>query len=264
MEKKIKLKKDKHRKGILKNKYPYAGSKKKERKLIQLQNVIEYNNKEKKLLTSLKDVFDMCNLFFEKNNKKINDWNMSERENCMNITIIFTNNKPLEISLFFFKDKKGDFFFKDIHSQSVHMTIFQNVEEHIFFQKLNDTFNTRYFGYSAEQKIVDILNKEVVGKDFIAIDVATSDQDRLESTDIVLKYQKGNQIKHIPIDIKLNKKAASYIRENATHRATLTLTHIQNILLKNNGKYILIKKLKKLAEDYFDRRIPWAKKEIFL
>lgn len=260
MEKKIKLKKDKYRKAFLKNKYPYSRLKK--TSVFEIE--IEKKNVHEKVLTSLKNIYDVCDNFLKSKTEKIKGWNISERENCMNITIIFKNNKPLEISIFFFKDKNGELFFKDIHSQSVHISLFQSVEESIFFQKLKDSFYTRYFGYLAEQKMVDILNKTLIGKDFISVDFATNEQDRLENTDIVLKYQKGNQVKDIPIDIKLNKRAASYTKETARHRATLTLSHVQNILKRNNGGFILVKKLKKLAEDYFDRKIPWQKKEIFL
>lgn len=257
MEEKIKLKRNKSKKGFIKHKYPHPRNKTCGQKI---QKQITYE----KILTNLKDIYDVCDNFLKSKSKKIKEWNISERENCMNITIIFKNNKPLEISILFFKNKKSDFFFKDAHSQSVHMTIFQSIEESVFSQKLNCSFNTRYFGYFAEEEVINILLKNIIGKDFISVDFATNEQDRLENTDIILKYQKGNKVKDIPIDIKLNKRAANYTREKAPYRATLTFSLVKKILSKNNGKYILIDKLKKLAEDYFNRKIPWQQKEIFL
>jgi hypothetical protein len=215
-------------------------------------------------LRTLKEITNTCTNFFNINSKKIKNWNITERKDNIKVTIIFSNDRDFIIDIIFFQNKKEQLFLKDINSKHAHITISEKVSDVTLLKKLNLLLNIRYYGYLAEDEVISILgNLFSQHKNYFQIETATEDQNKLEETDIFLKYNDHGNIKSIPIDIKRNKRAASFRKKNSK-RATITLSHILKIKNQKGGNKILLGKIFNMTQDYFNRKIPWPEKRIYL
>lgn len=231
-------------------------------------NFLILNNENHKHLKSLKDVYDFLLKIFEKlkNEGKINNFSFSERESFMGIEISFFNNKKLNIEIFLFKEKEGDFYFKEINSIRVHFTIYQRILESIFYEKIKMILNTRYAGYKAEEQVKDIIKKNFLDNQLIGVENSTNDEDKYNHTDmfLIIKEFSKKELVKIPVDITLNKKSFKISNKDSFKIPTITYTHIFNSLKNEFKKQCFKQKLQKLISDFQNRKIKWKQKKIYL